>query len=102
MGTEILLENTALQQRKGGEMDPVQMDPYTFSRCIGKGLYEVKNNQGDVLKKKANINRLTVFKQREPMSTPEEPKTTSKTPGIDIGSKSVLLILYGIIIYKYK
>ena len=72
VGTEVL-ENTAQQQRKGGKMEPVRMGPYTISRCIGKGLYELKNSHGDVLKKKANINRLTLFKRREPKSSLQKP-----------------------------
>ena len=73
MGTEVLLENTAQQQRKGGKMEPVRMGPYTINRCIGKGLYALKNSKGDVLKKKANINRLTLFKRREPESSFDKP-----------------------------
>ena len=63
-----------------------------------KGLYELKNSQCDVLKKKANINRLTLFKRRETEScfdkpdpdheptnkktesTSDRPMTTSKKP----------------------
>ena len=33
-GMEVLLENTAQQQRKGGKMEPVRMGPYTINRCI--------------------------------------------------------------------
>ena len=36
VGTEVLLENTAQQQRKGGKMEPAWMGPYTINRCIGK------------------------------------------------------------------
>ena len=82
VGTEVLLENTAQQQRKGRKMEPAQIGPYTISRCIGKGLYELKNSHGDILKKKANINRLTLFKRREPKSTHEKSATTPKKPGI--------------------
>ena len=55
VGTKVLLENTAQQQRKGG----------------------LKNMKGEVLKKKANIARLTVFKDRtEPDCN--QPSTASK------------------------
>ena len=55
-------ENTAQQQRKGGKMEPLRLGLYTINRCLGKGIYELKNMKGEVLKKKANIARLTVFK----------------------------------------
>ena len=76
---EVLLENTAQQQRKWGKVGPAWMGPYTISRCIGKGLYELKNSQGEVLKK-ANINWLTLFKRRELKSSSEKPETTSEKP----------------------
>lgn len=56
VGTEVLLVNTAQRQRKGGKMDPVWLGPYTISKSMGKGVYELKNSDGEVLKKKANIN----------------------------------------------
>lgn len=28
---------------EGGKMDPARVGPYTVSRCIGKGLHELKN-----------------------------------------------------------
>ena len=66
VGTEVLLENTAQQQRKGGKMDPVWLGPYTISKSMGKGVYELKNSDGEVLKKKANINWLKKFNRRQP------------------------------------
>ena len=53
----MLLENTVQRQWKGGKMEPLrlQLDPYTINRCLGKGIYELKNMKGEVLKKKANI-----------------------------------------------
>lgn len=76
VGTKVLLENTAQQQRKGGKMEPCRFGPYTINRSLGKGIYELKNMKGEVLKKKANIARLTVFKERtEPPadSPPSDP-----------------------------
>ena len=70
VGTKVLLENTAQQQRKGGKMEPL---------CLGKGIYGLKNMKGEVLKKKANIAQLTVFKDRtEPDCN--QPSTASKVP----------------------
>ena len=48
-------------------MDPVWLEPYTIiSKSMGKGVYELKNSDGEVLKKKANINRLKKFNRRQP------------------------------------
>ena len=41
VGTEVLLENTAQKQRKGGKLEPAWVGPYTIHRCIGKGFYEL-------------------------------------------------------------
>ena len=54
-GTEVLLENTYQKQRKGGKMDPLWLGPYTIHRNLGKGLYKLKNKEGKLVKKKANI-----------------------------------------------
>ena len=51
-GTEVLLENTAQKQRKGGKMDPVWLGPYTISKNLGKGVYELKNSDGEIMKKR--------------------------------------------------
>lgn len=60
-GTEVLLENTKDKQRKGGKMKPLWLGPYSVNRHIGKGLYELKNDKGSVLKMKANIKRLKIY-----------------------------------------
>ena len=79
VGTKVLLENTAQQQRKGGKMEPLRLGPYVINRCLGKGIYKLKNMKGELLKKKANIARLTVFKdQTEPDSN--LPSTATKVP----------------------
>lgn len=65
-GTEILLENTYQKQRKGGKMVPLWLGPFRINRCLGKGLYELKNMNGEVMKKKANINRLKLYKTFPP------------------------------------
>lgn len=75
VGTKVLLENTAQQQRKGGKMEPLRLGPYTINRCLGKG---IKNMKGEVLKKKANIARLTVFKQRTEPPASDPPSPASK------------------------
>jgi len=51
VGTEVLLENTAQKQRKGGKLEPAWLGPYTIHRCIGKGLYELSKN-AKVVKKR--------------------------------------------------
>ena len=63
VGMQVLLENTAQKQRKGGKMDPAWLGPYVIHRCIGKGLYELSKD-GKVVKKKANVARLKIYKKR--------------------------------------
>ena len=41
IGAQVLLENTAQKQRKGGKLEPAWLVPYTVNRCVGKGLYEL-------------------------------------------------------------
>ena len=60
-GTEVLMENTAQKQRKGGKLADKFLGPYTINRHIGKGLYELRNKSGKVLQKKVNVNRLKRF-----------------------------------------
>ena len=62
-GAEVLLENTAQKQRKGGKLEPAWLEPYIVSRCVGKGLYKLSRN-GKIVKTKANIARLKVYKKR--------------------------------------
>jgi len=63
VGTEVLLENTAQKQRKGGKLEPAWLGPYTIHRCIGKGLYELSKD-AKVVKKKANVARLKIYRKR--------------------------------------
>ena len=65
LGTEVLLENTRQKQRKGGKLDPKWLGPYTINRDLGKGLYELRNSDGKVLKTKANVNRLKCYTRRK-------------------------------------
>ena len=60
VGTQVL---TAQKQRKGGKLEPAWLGPYTVHRCIGKGLYEL-SKEGKVVKKKANVARLKVYRKR--------------------------------------
>lgn len=53
VGTRVLLENTHQKQRKGGKLEPLWLGPYTISRDLGKGVYELKNEEGQILKKKS-------------------------------------------------
>ena len=70
-GSEVLLENTAQKQCKGGKLDDAWLGPYTIHRHLGKGIYELANEKGKILKKKVNINRLKPFKRRLPQSNPD-------------------------------
>ena len=62
-------------------MDPVWLGPYVINRSVGKGLYELKNNSGEVLKKKANIVRLKLFVPRN-IDRKDDP--SSKKPAADV------------------
>ena len=46
------------KQRKGGKMEKLWLGPYTIHTHLGKGVYELRNKAGHVMKKAANINRL--------------------------------------------
>ena len=61
VGTVVMLENTMQKQRKGGKLEPLWLGPYTIHRDFGKGLYELSNQAGTVLKKKANIAQLKLY-----------------------------------------
>ena len=79
VGTQVLLENTAQKQRKGGKLEPAWLGPYTVNRCAGKGLYEL--SKGDkVVKKKANIGRLKLYKKRAPEDSEDDKKEMCLPP----------------------
>ena len=52
IGTKVLKEYTRRKQCKGGKMDDRWLGPYNINRYIGKGLYELKDKKGTVLKQK--------------------------------------------------
>ena len=75
VGTEVLRENTAQKQRKGGKLEPAWLGPYVIHRCIGKGLYELSRD-GKVVKKKANIAQLKIYVKR---ASEDDMQTSSPT-----------------------
>ena len=64
VGARVMLENTYQRQRKGGKLEPIWLGPYTISRDLGKGIYELSNAAGKVIKTKANIARLKEYQER--------------------------------------
>ena len=64
-GTEVLIENTAQKDRKGGKLDDAFNGPYIIHKSLGKGIYKVKNQKGAILQKKVNVKRLKVYKRRD-------------------------------------
>eukprot|EP00731_Ephydatia_muelleri_P016443 Em0009g867a len=62
VGTTVLNKNTRQKQCKGGKMDDRWLGPYPINRCIGRGVYELKNMEEAVLMTKVNVNRLKVYK----------------------------------------
>ena len=51
VGTQVLLDNTAQKQRKGGKLEPARLGPNVIHQSLGKGLYEISKD-GKVVKKK--------------------------------------------------
>ncbi len=64
VGTEVLVENTADKQRKGGKLNTAWFGPYTISRSIEKGVYELCDKKGKVIRNKVNVNRLKPYIRR--------------------------------------
>ena len=48
IGMEVLVENTADKQRKGGKLNPAWLGPYVINKEIGEGVYELRNKKGDI------------------------------------------------------
>ena len=65
VGTEVMVENTAQKDRKGGKLDDMFKGNYFIHERLGKGLYRLRNQKGVVLQKKFNIARLKVYKRRD-------------------------------------
>ena len=65
VGTEVMVENTAQKDRKGGKLDDMFKGNYFIHERLGKGLYKLRNKKGVVLQKKFNISRLKVYKRHD-------------------------------------
>ena len=64
-------------------MEPLWLGPFRINRCLGKGLYELKNMNGEVMKKKANINCLKLYKRKQNISSTlpgNEPSVSNDSP----------------------
>ena len=59
------MENTYQKGRKGGKLEEAFIGPYTIYKSFGKGIYQLKNENGKILKRKINIGRLKVYKKRK-------------------------------------
>ena len=59
------MENTHQKDRKGGKFEDAFLGPYTIHASNGKGIYQLQNEQGKVLKRKINIARLKKYTRRE-------------------------------------
>lgn len=62
---EVLIENTGQKERKGGKLEDTSIDPYYINKAIGKGIYQLRNRSGKVLKRKINIARLKPYRKRK-------------------------------------
>ena len=45
-------------------MNHLWLGPYTISRSLGKGVYELTNHSGQVIKSKVNVTRLKLYTRR--------------------------------------
>jgi len=60
-GDDVLLWNLRRADRKGGKMQSPWLGPYKIGRVCGKGTYELVNEEGATLQKKANGANLKMF-----------------------------------------
>jgi hypothetical protein len=63
VGAEVMVENTAQKERKGGKLHELYKGMYFITESLGKGLYKLRDKQGNILKKKYNVKRLKVYKR---------------------------------------
>ena len=84
VGEEVLLENTAEKQRKGGKMCAKWLGPYTIHKEMGKGVYQLKNSANKILKTCVNVKRLKKYKRNCYPTTP----STSGNPSTSINTLS--------------
>jgi hypothetical protein len=61
VGDQVLVENTEHKHRKGGKMNEKWMGPYSINSSLGKGVYQLKNARGNVLKSSYNVKRLKKY-----------------------------------------
>jgi len=80
-GSLVLVENTAQKQRKGGKLCPAWLGPYSVSKHLGKGVYELKNQDGVIVRKKANISRLKVYTPRDGKEPEDKEKKDKENDG---------------------
>jgi hypothetical protein len=67
----VLVENTHQKQRKGDKMHDKWLGPYKIYKETGKGVYQLKNAAGQILKKSVNVKRLKKY-ERQCDHSPEE------------------------------
>ena len=60
-GTQVLLRNSHRDTKKGDKMKPRWLGPYTIHKHLKKGVYHLKNQNGDLLKSGINQFRLKVY-----------------------------------------
>ena len=60
-GTQVLLRNSHKDTKKGDKMKPRWLGPYTIHKYLKKGVYNLKNQNGYVLKSALNQYRLKVY-----------------------------------------
>ena len=59
--TQVLLRNSHRYSKKGDKMKPRWLGPYTIHKHLEKGVYQLINQKGDLLKSAVNQSRLKVY-----------------------------------------
>eukprot|EP00731_Ephydatia_muelleri_P009172 Em0004g1510a len=65
LGDRVLLRNMRNLTRKGGKLKKEWSGTYVIDELCGKGLYRLKNESGEILKKKYNSAQLKIYQQRQ-------------------------------------
>lgn len=83
IGAKVLVENTADKQRKGGKLNPAWCGPYIINKYHEKGVYQLSNEAGDIIRKKVNIARLKLYTKRDNLQKEDKKGKGNKRKGED-------------------
>ena len=69
-GTKVLMRNSQRDSKKGDKMKRCWLGPYIIHKHLKKGVYQVANDKGNVLKAAVNQCRLKVHHTSDEMPVP--------------------------------